>query len=168
MNNLFSEENNGAIFSECRKYRYALWRIWDYNKPSIQFIGLNPSTANEDTDDPTIRRIKKFAFDWGYGAVYMTNLFAYITAYPKELIICNDPQKDNDKWLRSICTKVERVVFAWGSFKEAEERSKEVIKMFDGYALIINQDGSPRHPLYVKGNIKPIRFNFESVDNNLN
>lgn len=156
---LFNQENNGAIFSKCRKYRYVLWRIWDYNKPSVQFIGLNPSTANENSDDPTIRRIKKFAYEWGYGAVYMTNLFAYVTAYPKELKTCENPLGDNDKWLKETSTKCEKVVFAWGSFKEAEERVNEVIKMFDGHALIINQDGSPRHPLYVKSNTKPIKFN---------
>ena len=55
------------------------------------FIGLNPSTANEITNDPTIRRVQRFAFDWGYGGVYMMNLFAYITAYPKELEHAESP-----------------------------------------------------------------------------
>lgn len=155
---LFIEIEDGAIFSKCRKYRYALWRIWDNNKPFIMFIGLNPSTANETKNDPTIRRVVQFASKWGYGGVYMTNLFAYVTAYPEKLKTCEDPLKDNDKWLKKISVKVEKIVFAWGSFKEAEERAKEVINMFDGYALIINKDGSPRHPLYIKNDTKLIKF----------
>ena len=72
---LFKEFESGAEFSPDRKYRYALWRIWDKSNPLIMFIGLNPSKANELKDDPTIRRVRRFAFDWGYGGVYMINYF---------------------------------------------------------------------------------------------
>lgn len=155
---LFNQSDNGATFSECRKYRYALWRIWDKSKSLVMFIGLNPSTANELNDDPTIRRVKKFAFDWGYGGVYMLNLFAYVTAYPKELKKCNDPLGNNDKYLKEISGKCDKVIFAWGSFDEATERAREVMQMIsNGYALAINMDGSPRHPLYVKSDVKLIR-----------
>lgn len=149
----------GAEFSKCRNYRYVLWRIWDVNKPRVMFIGLNPSTANELTDDPTIRRVKKFAQRWGYGGVYMTNLFAWVTAYPDELLKCPDPVNGNDVWLSKIAYLSSEVVFAWGSFEEAQERAKKVIEMFpEAKALIINKDGSPRHPLYVPGNITPIKY----------
>ena len=152
-------EYNGAAFSECGKYRYSLWRVWDKSKPLVMFIGLNPSMADAVDDDPTIRRVKRFAEDWGYGGVYMTNLFAWITPYPEELEKCSDPLKGNDSWLKSTYVKCSKVIFAWGSFKEAEERAKEVIKMFpDAEALIINQDGTPRHPLYVKADTKPIKY----------
>ena len=154
--NLFYESDNGAEFSEDRKYRYTLWRIWDNNKPMVMFIGLNPSTANETTNDPTICRVIKFAFDWGFGGVYMTNLFAYVTPYPEKLKECNDPLADNDSWLEKTAHKCKKIIFAWGSFKEAAERSKEVMQMFDGYALIINKDGSPRHPLYIKSDVIPV------------
>lgn len=148
----------GAIFSDCRKYRYVLWRIWDTNKPFIMFIGLNPSTANEKTDDPTIRRVQRFAFDWGYGGVIMMNLFVYVTSSPEELEKCNDHLSLNNEWLTSVAVICERIIFAWGSFKQARERAKEVKKMFDGYALAINKDGSPKHPLYIKKNVKPIKI----------
>jgi len=65
---------SGAEFSECRKYRYALWRIWDKSKPLVMFIGLNPSTANENVDDPTIRSVCRMTKNNGYGGVYMMNL----------------------------------------------------------------------------------------------
>lgn len=150
----------GAKFSDCRKYRYALWRIWDTSKPLIMFIGLNPSTANENDDDPTIRRVKKFAFDWGYGGVYMMNLFAYVTPYPDALLKVYDPLGDNDFWLQSIGSKVNDIVFAWGGFDLSVQREADVIKMFpNAKALVINKDGTPRHPLYVKANTIPVKFN---------
>lgn len=149
----------GAEFSACRNYRYVLWRIWEVNKPKVMFIGLNPSTANEISDDPTIRRVKSMAQNWGFGGVYMCNLFAFISPYPEDLKSWADPVADNDKWLAKAATLSQEIVFAWGNFKEAQMRSKEVIALFpNAKALIINKDGSPRHPLYVPGNTSLIKF----------
>lgn len=159
---LFNKEDweKGAIFSRCRKYRFTLWRVWDKSKMAVMFIGLNPSTANENINDPTIRRVIQFAFDWGYGGVYMLNLFAYVTTDPKELKTPQDLLSDNDLWLINIGAKCDKIIFAWGSFKEARERGKEIMKTFNGYgyALAINRDGSPRHPLYVKKDVKLIKI----------
>jgi len=155
---LFNQTDTGAIFSECKKYRYALWRIWDKSKPYVMFIGLNPSTANSDTDDPTIRRVKKFALDWGYGGVYMMNLFAFITPYPEKLELCDDPVGKNNRWLNVIHAKCDRIIFAWGSFKQAEQRANYILERFKGFALEINKDGSPKHPLYVKSDIEPVKM----------
>lgn len=148
--------STGALFDDSRKYRYVLWRVWDSNKPHIMFIGLNPSTANEETDDPTIRRVKTFAKTWGYGGVYMLNLFTYVTAYPKELMKCDDPLGPADYYLIEYAKKCEKIIFAWGNFKEAEKRGIEVMQMFSGYMLLKNKNGSPRHPLYVPGNVVPV------------
>lgn len=157
MSNLF--EDNGAAFSECRKYRYALWRIWEKDKPFIMFIGLNPSTANETKTDPTITRVRSFATDWGYGGFYMMNLFSFVTAYPEELVKPESNDVLNDQWLRDVGEKCNMVIFAWGNFKQAVDRSKEVMAMFpEAYALVVNQNGSPRHPLYVKGDVIPVKF----------
>lgn len=149
-------EDNGAEFSDDRMYRYALWRVWNDSKPKVMFIGLNPSTANELTDDPTIRRVIRFAKDWGYGGVYMMNLFALVTTYPDRLVRAGDPIGDNDKLLIEYSYKCDTIVFAWGSFDQAYDRSKQIINMFpNGYALVINKDGSPRHPLYVRADVIP-------------
>lgn len=156
MSDLFIKK--GAEFSPCRKYRYALWRIWDESKPLVMFIGLNPSTANEETDDPTIRRVTRFAKDWGLGGVYMMNLFAWVTPYPSELKKCADPLGENDTWLCKIAAKCDRIIFAWGSFDEADDRAEQVIEAFDGYALKINRNGSPRHPLYVPADTAPVKY----------
>jgi hypothetical protein len=155
-------DNNvvGAEFSDCRNYRYVLWRIWDVSKPKVMFIGLNPSTANEVSDDPTIRRVKSMAKGWGFGGVYMANLFSFVTAYPDELLKCPDPVNGNDLWLYKIAAQCNEVVFAWGSFKEAQERAKKVIAMFpNAKALHINKNGSPKHPLYIKGDTIPVLYN---------
>lgn len=149
----------GAHFSNCRNYRYVLWRVWDVSKSRIMFIGLNPSTANEISDDPTIRRVKKMAQDWGYGGVYMTNLFALVATHPYELLQCPDPINGNDEWLIKIASITGDIIFAWGNFKIAQERAKKVIEMFpNAKALQINKNGSPKHPLYVKGDVVPILY----------
>jgi len=157
MNNFF--EQNGATFSDCRKYRYALWRIWDKDKPLVMFIGLNPSTANEASNDPTITRVVKFANGWGYGGVYMMNLFALVSPYPEDLKKSDNPLGDNNGWLENISSKCKDVVFAWGNFKEAQNRAQEVIKMFPfAKALQINKNGTPKHPLYCKSDLQLLNY----------
>lgn len=153
---------NGALFSDCRKYRYALWRIWDKQKPLVMFIGLNPSKADEINQDPTITRVRAIAESLGYGGFYMMNCFAFVTPYPFELKI---EKKDplNDFWLNEISKKCADIIFAWGKFKAVKERAVEVAAMFpSAKALIINLDGSPRHPLYVKTNVSPVEFKIKT------
>lgn len=157
MSSLF--ENNGARFTKCRKHRLYLWRIWDANKPLIMFIGLNPSTANAGTDDPTIRKIRAISTHNGYGGFYMTNLFTYISTDPGKLdMILGNHQTSNDI-LMDIRNKCEHVVFAWGNFN-VYRRDDEVKKMFpQALALQLNKNGSPKHPLYCKNESKLITFN---------
>ncbi len=158
MDDLFTK--SGAKFCANKQHRYALWRIWDQSKPMIMFIGLNPSTADDVNDDPTIRRVKRFANDWGYGGVYMMNCFSYISTNPNQLRDhCNTAI--NDQWLSDISKKCAEIVFAWGSFDIVKEweRDTQLIGMFpNAKALIINRDGTPRHPLYVKADTVPILF----------
>jgi len=153
MEDLFGNDND-AIFSDDRKYRYALWRLWDLSRPKVMFIGLNPSTANETDDDNTIKKVVKIAKYNGYGGVYMTNLFAWVTAYPEELKKCSNPQGSNNHWLITISGMCQDVVFAWGNFKEATERAREVIENFTKFdapkCIVQNKNGSPKHPLYCK------------------
>ncbi len=156
MDNLFGK--SGALFSDDRRYRYALWRVWDEALPMVAFIGLNPSTANENTDGPTIRRVKIFASDNGCGGVYMLNLFAFITAYPKELKKCMDPVMDNDIHLKYFTDKCELVVFAWGNF-DVFGRDQQVINMFpDACVLGVNKNKTPKHPLYIQANARLTKY----------
>jgi hypothetical protein len=150
---------SGAEFSEDRKYRYALWRIWDKSKPLVMFIGLNPSTANETQPDPTITRVINFARDWGYGGFYMMNLFGIVSSKPEILVTDPDPLGDNDQWLERIAAKCDRIIFAWGVFKQARSRAEDVKKRFpDAYCLKKTKDGHPWHPLYVAANTIPVKY----------
>ena len=159
MTTLWPSSAHGADFSSNRKHRFALWRAWDESKPEVMFIGLNPSTANEEKNDPTIRKVIKFAVNWGYGSVTMLNLFTYVTTYPEELKTCKNPLLQADVTLISYARDADKIIFAWGNFKEAQERAKQVIAMFpNAYCLVKNKDGSPRHPLYVPGNTEPVPF----------
>ncbi len=156
---LFKKNSNGAKFSSDRKYRYALWRIWSSEKPFVLFIGLNPSTANETQNDPTIRRVVNFAFDWGYGGVVMCNLFGIVSTDPKILESHPDPIGNNDLTLPYFGNLASEVVFAWGNFEQANNRAKTIARMFpDGRALMLNKNGTPRHPLYVKADVKRVMY----------
>src|SRR5690242_6108456 len=106
-----------TIFSDCRAYRYTLWREWDiFDKNYVMFVGLNPSTADERVDDPTIRRCIDFAKRWGYGALCMTNLFAYRATDPRVMKAFPYPVgPENDKWLVRCAREAGVVVAAWGN-----------------------------------------------------
>lgn len=159
--------NAGAEFSADRKHRFALWRIWDAQKPLVAFIGLNPSTADETEPDRTIGRVVNFANSWGFGGVYMMNCFSYVSTDPNELNDF-DNTEINDTWLRKIGEKCERVVFAWGTFEVIKKKNRDVqlVHMFpEAMALKLTKDGSPYHPLYVKGTVVPFTYDATKILN---
>lgn len=150
---LFKDDSQGADFSECRNYRYSLWRIWDKTKPLVMFIGLNPSTANESSVDPTIESVIRISRFNGYGGFYMMNCWAYVATKPENLK--HNPMSDewNNNMLTVIKSKCKDVVFAWGNFKIVKDKSrdKELIEMFPRAKVIgLNKNGSPKHPLFQK------------------
>src|SRR3990167_1455687 len=128
------DKNSGADFSENRKFRYKLWRVWDKSKTKVMFIGLNPSNANETDPDPTITRCINFAKSWGYGGIVMTNLFAFVSTDPKKLITSGEDLKINNFTLLDTSTQCEIVIFCWGAFKQAKQRMNDIIELFpDAY-----------------------------------
>lgn len=147
----------GAVFSECRRYRYALWRIWDEDIPYAMFICLNPSTADEKKDDPTVRRCVGFARSWGYGGVCVTNLFAYRSTDCRALRRVQDPVgPENDEWLQRLAREVGIIVAAWGNHGSYRGRDREVIGMFPSLSCLeLTKRGQPRHPLYLKSDLEP-------------
>lgn len=139
----------GAEFSDCRKYRYSLWRIWSPAKPKAMCIGLNPSTANANTNDNTINILIKVLSKLGYGGFYMMNCFAYITSDPKQLK--HDPMTDqwNNNMLTTIASKCDTIIFAYGTFKIIVEtgRHSELKEMFpNAMCFGVNKNGTPFHP----------------------
>src|SRR5258708_7167168 len=105
-----------TILSECRKYRYVLWREWEVRNPRYaMFVGLNPSTADEVEDDPTIRRCMDYAERWGYGALCMVNLFSLRARDPDVMKAHTSPiGAENDRWLVEMAKDAAVVVAAWG------------------------------------------------------
>ena len=152
--------NKNATFSDCRKYRYALSRTWNGKKKTILFIGLNPSTANEKIDDPTIRRCINYAQNWGYGSLLMVNLFAYRATMPSELKNVKNPiGNDNDLHIIELSKKADIAVAAWGNEGSLLNRDKEVKKILPNLmCLKINKSGQPAHPLYQKKDLKLIKY----------
>ena len=140
--------NKGAKFSECGKYRYYLYRIWDDIQPLALCIGLNPSTANAEDDDRTITNLTALLQDNGFGGFYMANVFALISPNPEDLRSTPDPLKDNDYWLDKLRGMVTVTIFCWGSFKQAQYRIKSIVSRFPGAMCLGKTDkGKPIHPL---------------------
>lgn len=151
---------NTAKLSKCRRYRYALWRTWDESKPLVLFVGLNPSTADETTDDATLTRCINFAKSWGYGGVCMANLFAFRATLPTDMKTAKDPVgKDNDKWLKKLANDAGIVVAAWGNDGAYLNRSTHV-KILLPYMnyLKMNKSGEPAHPLYLPAKLTPTQM----------
>ena len=148
-----------TVFSPCRRYRYALWRKWDARRPAYAlFIGLNPSTADEVTDDPTLRRCVGFAKAWGYDAVCVANLFALRETDPAELKKHPEPVgDDNDRWLKALARSAEVVIAAWGVHGGFMGRDRAVRCMLAGKLsyLALSKGGQPRHPLYLPKGLRP-------------
>ena len=149
-----------ANLSECRQYRYALWRTWDESKPYAMFIGLNPSTADEKEDDPTITRCINFAKTWGYGGLCMANLFAYRSSDPSNLRSTQEPiGLENDAWLKKLAKEAGVIVAAWGNDGAYLGRSKLVSSNISNLkCLKINKTGEPAHPLYQPSSATLIEF----------
>ena len=149
-----------ATFSSCRTYRYSLSRIWDKKKKYVLFIGLNPSTANEEEDDPTIRRCVNYSKDWGYGGFIIVNLFAYRTTLPSNLKKVKYPVgSENDKYIVKLSKKADITVAAWGDNGNLYNRDKQVLSLVPNLlCLKINKSGQPAHPLYLKKDLKLTKF----------
>ena len=150
---------NTATFSPCRRYRYTLCRRWG-DGPYAMFVGLNPSTADETTDDPTIRRCIRFARDWGYDALCMTNLFAFRATDPKMMLSEPEPVgPENDEWLFALSSDAGIVIAAWGAHGGHRHRDTAVLTMLhEVHHLGLTKVGKPRHPLYLRADSTPIRL----------
>lgn len=143
-----------AILSEDNLYRYQLSRIWDESKPLILFIMLNPSTADADVDDPTIRRVIRFTTSWGYGGVYVANLYAFRSTDPKALKHTDDPiGKENVSYITHLIGMADKVVYAWGNNQKEPIWLSELVQT--PYCIDLSKNGIPKHPLYLKSELIP-------------
>lgn len=169
-----------AVISTCGQYRYRLERRW-FDGPVATFIMLNPSTANAEIDDATIRKCMGFASRWGMGGIVVGNLFAFRATDPKHMKAANDPiGPDNDMHLEEMsleaksgvimqaggvttAMKYGKVVCAWGANGSHYARDRDVLRRLREWdvtplALRITSKGAPEHPLYVPYDVTPIEY----------
>lgn len=154
---------SGATFSECRRYRYTLWRRFSFECPldrMCAFICLNPSVADETLDDPTIRRCIGFSRKWGFEGYVMLNLFAFRATDPKVMKAANMPVGPLSDAAIDFCVeRCGRVVTAWGNHGTHQGRAIEVLGRIRNkgiYHLGLSRSHCPKHPLYLKADTLPI------------
>jgi hypothetical protein len=156
---LFPTVKKSAIISADGVYRYELRRIWGA-APICGWIMLNPSMADADVDDPTIRRCVGFAKAWGYGGIVVRNLYALRATDPKELWKHRSPAgTDNDSYLLDAVDDPVTVC-AWGAHGR---RGDAVINALSDagaalYHLGLTKAGKPRHPLYLRADLSLTPF----------
>lgn len=147
----------GAVLDGKRRYR--LWRIWEQEKPLLLYILLNPSHANADVDDRTVVRLIQFTKNGGYGGFYLGNIHSFVTPNPKNLIHHLIPDdKANIGHLKAMERKCEKVVLGWGNSGKAPHWIKSMISQ--PYCFGTNQNGSPKHPLYLPYKTPLIPFKY--------
>ncbi|MBE7382590.1 MAG: DUF1643 domain-containing protein [Leptolyngbya sp. SIO1E4] len=147
--------NRSAQFDRTGQYRYRLDRWWNGAQPAIALIMLNPSRADHQRDDPTLRRCIGLAQQWQYGSLIVVNLFAYCTPFPKDLKTVGDPVgAENDAAILQACQQAPQILLAWGNGGSLYQRDLRVLELLTPYrdrlyCLGINRTGQPRHPLYI-------------------
>lgn len=163
-----------ATISACGRYRYSLSRIISPSSRVVNFIMLNPSTADAQNDDPTIRRCIGFAKTWGFGKLIVTNLFAIRATDPKSMLAADDPVGPENavhvKRAAELAFNIYAeafnephglVVCAWGNHGAYMDQDLTTLGWIGHYkpvALRVSKDGHPAHPLYLPKNSAPIRY----------
>lgn len=158
---LFGTE--GAAFSQDRRYRYKLWRIWNPALRHMVFVLLNPSTADEINNDPTVARCIERASLLGYGGCVVLNIFAWRSTDPHYLYALVDPiGPENDQYILDEASKPETglVLCGWGQHGKLHQRGEYVLDLIrhagkNPHCLKMNNDGTPGHPLYLPYSMKP-------------
>lgn len=161
---LFDADARGraAILSPCGTWRYELRRTWRPGRRFVVFVMLNPSTADADADDPTIRRCVDFGQRWNYDGLIVVNLFAFRATQPSAMRAARDPiGPENDlhiaRALDAILCDRSDVVCAWGTNGDFMDRDRTVLAAIREAGIVpvalgVTQHGHPRHPLYAKAN----------------
>jgi hypothetical protein len=154
----------GAIFGGAnQEYRYLLTRSWLTGKGTCCFIMLNPSTADETEDDPTVRRCIRFAQTWNFKHLVVGNIFALRSTDPAALKSHRDPVgPENDEYLAALMVDSSMVICAWGAHGGLVSRGRTIAAWATRLTVLhhlgLTKEGYPRHPLYLKGDLKPVEW----------
>ncbi|NCM96838.1 MAG: hypothetical protein AUK60_05215 [Rhodobacteraceae bacterium CG2_30_10_405] len=144
-----------AVYSPCERYRYLLTRTWDTARPKLLFTMLNPSTATEVQNDPTVERCERRARALGFGAFRVTNIFAFRATDPRVMRAeANPVGPGNDQALIESALWADQVICAWGGHGAHLGRGRQVETLLRAtgcplHHLGLTRDGQPRHPLYL-------------------
>jgi hypothetical protein len=140
-----------AVLSDCGRYRYALARGWDKSLPRLGWVMLNPSIADADVDDPTIRKCIGFAKHFGYGAIHVVNIYPLRSTDPRGLRADDwDTQESRDinflAW-KQVASACNTVIAAWGAHDVHPMEEAAASAFLNLECLGRSKDGHPRHPL---------------------
>lgn len=150
-----------AVYSDCLNYRYALTRVWQASGRKALFVMLNPSTATEVQNDPTVERCERRARALGFGAFRVTNIFAFRATDPRVMRAQSDPTgPENDAAITEAAAWADQVICAWGSHGAHLRRGPQVEALLrcSGQPLFhlgLTQGGAPKHPLYIGYSVAP-------------
>jgi len=151
-----------AVYSDCECYRYLLTRVWDTGGEKALFIMLNPSTATEVQNDPTVERCERRARTLGFGAFRVTNIFAWRETDPKKMRAAPEPVgPENDMAILESCAWADRIICAWGAHGAHLDRGRQVEALLRQggwplYHLGLTKAGQPKHPLYIGYAVQPV------------
>lgn len=160
--------SGGAAFSQCGQFRWWLRRRWNWTRlDEIAYIGLNPSTADEHTDDPTVARCIRRAMREHRTGMWMLNAFAFRATDPRQMLRQRDPiGKLNDRHILDVCKldQVSEVVLCWGGLGRVLGRSAQLLELLQPVShklryLDLTSGGEPRHPLYLRNDLELKRWN---------
>jgi len=144
-----------AVYSDCERYRYLLTRVWQPEGRRALFVMLNPSTATEVQNDPTVERCERRARALGFGGFRVTNIFAWRETDPRLMRRAADPVgPENDAAIAESALWADQVICAWGTHGAHLDRGAQVEALLRGtgvplYTLGLTQGGMPKHPLYI-------------------
>jgi hypothetical protein len=158
-----------CVVSPCGLYRYTCYRIWkNHADPRlVMFLMLNPSQADADQLDPTLKRCVAFAQAWGFDGMCVCNLFAFRATLPADMKAAADPIGDDcDYWTLRCAEHCEMVVAGFGNDGSHLNRARAVRLLFESigkqlHYLKLNDDGSASHPLYLRADLTPKPWKFE-------
>jgi len=153
-----------AVFSPDERYRYSLKRVWDTSRPNALFVMLNPSTADEMKNDPTVERCERRARANGFGSFGVVNIFAWRATDPRELLRAEDPVgSENDRAILEKANWADQIIVSWGAHGEFQQRGTAVARLLlstgnELYHLGLTKAQQPRHLLYVAYARQPIAW----------
>lgn len=157
-----------AIYSDCERYRYALTRVWDETRGRVHFCMLNPSTATEYQNDPTVERCERRARALGFGAFRVTNIFAWRDTDPRRMRAAIDPiGPANDAAIQAAAAWANQTICAWGTHGEHLNRGTAVTRFLvqsgeQLFHLGLSKMGHPKHPLYIGYATRPMPWDPKS------